>query len=58
VLEVACGRGRHAPQLLKLASPSKYHLSDINKSNIDWCRKRFGGNPLFEYHPTDGVSFP
>src|SRR5262249_34840060 len=41
VVELACGRGRHAAQILDVAG--SVTVVDILPSNIDECRKRFSG---------------
>ena len=46
VIELACGRGRHVPQYLN--SSKHITLVDILSKNIEFCKKRFQGQPTLE----------
>lgn len=52
VLELACGRGRHAAQIVKVANGIT--LSDINQTNLDACQMRFKAYGNVDYHLTSG----
>ena len=51
-IELACGHGRHTEKAL--VASSHFTLVDINKSNIDFCKKRFGGRPNVSFLVNDG----
>jgi ubiquinone/menaquinone biosynthesis C-methylase UbiE len=54
VVDFAAGHGRNTAYLLPLSQ----HITivDINQSNIDYCRTRFGMKPHLTYLTNDGVS--
>ena len=54
VVDLAAGHGRNTEKLLEFAS--KLYVVDINAENIEFCRRRFGGDPRLEYIVCDGVS--
>ena len=58
VVELACGRGRHAERLINLLGTGRYFGTDILLSNIEACRERIGRSDQIEFHPTDGISLP
>src|SRR6186713_3208786 len=53
VLDVGCGYGRVAIQLLRILNPQARYLGlDVVKEEIDWCRKHIGprnNNFAFEH---------
>jgi ubiquinone/menaquinone biosynthesis C-methylase UbiE len=51
-LELAVGHGRHSEKLLPLVD--HITLVDINESNIEFCRERFGDDPRITYLVNDG----
>lgn len=53
VVELACGHGRHAAQIVNRAG--RITVIDINKENIDVCRKRFSQNSNVFYSVNNGV---
>jgi SAM-dependent methyltransferase len=52
VVELACGHGRHTAQIVQKAR--RITLIDINKENIDACRRRFARNSNVFYHINNG----
>lgn len=54
VLDLAAGHGRNSEKLKQHAR--KIHIVDINQENIDFCRKRFAGDPRFSFTRNDGCS--
>lgn len=54
VMDLACGHGRNAVPLGKLAS--KLYLVDINAENIAYCRQRFAGDARYNFIQNNGVS--
>jgi len=60
LVELACGHGRHTEQILKedkATSIDKIHLLDINRENIDHCRKRFTGDDRIRCIENNGSNF-
>ena len=55
-MDLACGHGRNAAKLVTMAD--NLILVDINKENIDFCRRRFGDDPRIVYHQTNGYTLP
>jgi ubiquinone/menaquinone biosynthesis C-methylase UbiE len=55
MVELACGRGRHAAQAVKLFDVSSITLVDINQSNIDSCKERFAGDSRFSFVVNEGA---
>ncbi|MCW2275601.1 methyltransferase domain-containing protein [Rhodoblastus acidophilus] len=55
VLELACGHGRHAAQIVDRAVAIT--VSDINESNIAFCRQRFASRGNVSYHVGNGHDF-
>ncbi|MGC8494793.1 MAG: class I SAM-dependent methyltransferase [Syntrophobacteraceae bacterium] len=53
-IELACGRGRHCAQILDRCR--EIILVDVNRSNIDSCRKRFANHNHVVYLENDGYS--
>ncbi|MFY2564019.1 class I SAM-dependent methyltransferase [Corallococcus terminator] len=54
-LDLAAGHGRNTEYLLPLAQ--RLHVVDINKENIDFCRRRFAGrDSKITYVVNDGSS--
>jgi ubiquinone/menaquinone biosynthesis C-methylase UbiE len=51
-IELACGHGRHTAQILRPGR--KFILVDVNRSNIDFCRRRFAESDNLTYHTNDG----
>jgi SAM-dependent methyltransferase len=59
LVELACGRGRHAQQVIGRADLHRYVGVDILPSNIEACRQRIGDkNHHISFDVTDGVSPP
>jgi SAM-dependent methyltransferase len=58
-LELACGHGRHSEYLLAHYDPKIERLSmtDILKTNIDYCISRLGLNPKTSLFVNNGVDF-
>lgn len=54
MIEIACGHGRHAAQIVD--SAKSLLLLDINQSNIDVCKQRFGGRPNVRCAVNDGFT--
>jgi ubiquinone/menaquinone biosynthesis C-methylase UbiE len=54
VAELACGRGRHAAQIVERVG--HLYLVDVGRANIDACRRRFEGRSNVEYLVTSGDS--
>lgn len=52
VLDLAAGHGRNSEKLLPLSG--RLFIVDINQSNIDFCKDRFGDNPKIEYSTNNG----
>jgi SAM-dependent methyltransferase len=54
VLDLAAGHGRNSEKLKTVAK----HITivDINQENIDFCQKRFAGDPRFTFVRNDGYS--
>jgi ubiquinone/menaquinone biosynthesis C-methylase UbiE len=55
VVEIACGHGRIAKQVLKNHNPGTLTLVDINPDNIKYCIKRFKKYPNLLYNVNNGV---
>jgi ubiquinone/menaquinone biosynthesis C-methylase UbiE len=55
VVDLACGHGRHAEQILDRAGAIV--MIDIFDSNLDVSRKRLGDNPKLSFVKGDGSSF-
>lgn len=53
VVELACGHGRHTAQFIDRAG--YVVLSDINQSNIDYCKARFIDRGNVGYHVSSGA---
>jgi len=56
VLDLAAGHGRNSERLGPHAR--KLYVVDINQENIDFCRRRFAGDPKFVFLRNDGCSLP
>lgn len=54
VLELACGHGRHAARIADRVQ--RLILVDVNRGNIDFCRKRLSGRSNVEYLVNDGYT--
>lgn len=54
VVDLAAGHGRNSEKLKQHAR--KIHIVDINQENIDFCQKRFAGDPRFSFTRNDGCS--
>jgi acetyltransferase-like isoleucine patch superfamily enzyme/ubiquinone/menaquinone biosynthesis C-methylase UbiE len=54
VLDLAAGHGRNSEKLKEHAQ--KIHIVDINVENIEFCQKRFAGDPRFVFTQNDGCS--
>ena len=52
VLEIACGHGRHAAQIID--EVGRIIVTDVNKSNIDYCRERFKAVKNVDYLVNNG----
>lgn len=52
IVELACGRGRHIPQIIDKAE--NIMLVDILEKNIDICKKRFGKYNNIKYYKNSG----
>lgn len=55
VVELACGHGRHAEQILK--SSGKLYLVDVLEENILYCKQRFGDHSQLVYMQCNGYNF-
>lgn len=57
IVDLACGRGRHAAQLLRDCGDSveRLILVDVNDTNVASCRQRFEHDPRVEYALTRGA---
>lgn len=55
IVELACGHGRHVPKYVDDAE--HVTLVDVNQENIDFCRRRFDGNPKITFYQTSGNNF-
>lgn len=55
VAELACGHGRHSDWIVKNYNVGSLVLVDINKSNIDFCVKRFAGAANIEFIVNGGA---
>ena len=58
VVELACGRGRHAERLINRLGTGRYLGTDILLSNVEACRERVGRSDQIAFYPTDGISLP
>ncbi|MEA3176508.1 MAG: hypothetical protein QOI59_31 [Gammaproteobacteria bacterium] len=58
-LELACGHGRHSEYLLAHYEPKikRLLMTDILKTNIDYCMARIGPNPKASLFVNNGVDF-
>jgi SAM-dependent methyltransferase len=56
VVDLAAGHGRNTEKLRQLAD--RIHVVDIVADNVEFCRRRFGGDSRFEFHLCDGMTFP
>lgn len=56
-VDLACGRGRHAAQVLRDAGDAveRLILVDVNETNLAACRRRFERDPRVEYALTGGA---
>jgi len=54
VVDLAAGHGRNTEKLLEVAT--RVRVADINVENIEFCRRRFAGNPHVEYELCDGMT--
>jgi ubiquinone/menaquinone biosynthesis C-methylase UbiE len=52
-VDLAAGHGRYSMILLQYAQT--LHIVDINRSNVEFCRRRFRDNPRVHCHLTSGV---
>lgn len=60
LVELACGHGRHTAWILadsSLPKPNRLTLLDVNKTNVDHCRKRFAGDARVGIFLNNGVDF-
>jgi len=55
IVELACGHGRHVPHYLSKAD--EITLIDINRENIDFCKKRFENETKIKYLVGSGNNF-
>lgn len=55
VVELACGHGRHANQIVNEAK--KITLLDINQTNVDFCEKRFASASNVKVYLNNGLNF-
>jgi ubiquinone/menaquinone biosynthesis C-methylase UbiE len=55
IIELACGHGRHAEQVVGRAG--KMVLMDIFDTNLDKCRERLAGHQAISYVKGDGFTF-
>jgi ubiquinone/menaquinone biosynthesis C-methylase UbiE len=55
IIELACGHGRHVPNYLDRAK--KVTLIDVNKENIDFCKRRFDDKRI-SFLVNTGCDFP
>jgi len=55
IVELACGHGRHIPKYLDKSN--NITLVDINKENIDFCKKRFSNETKIKYITNTGSDF-
>lgn len=55
VLEIACGHGRIASQVLKNYEPNHLQLIDINPENIDFVLNRFKGRDEVHAEANNGI---
>ncbi|HXP23386.1 MAG TPA: class I SAM-dependent methyltransferase [Candidatus Sulfotelmatobacter sp.] len=55
VLELACGHGRQSAQLVERAQ--KLVLMDVIEENVEFCKKRFQGQPHISFVRNNGHSF-
>jgi len=51
-LDLAAGHGRNTARILPFAE--RVYVVDINQTNIDFCRSRFGQNPKLQYICNNG----
>ena len=56
VIELACGHGRHAAQII--GRVGSIALVDINESNIVFCQERFAGHGNVSYAVNGGNTLP
>jgi SAM-dependent methyltransferase len=52
VVDLAAGHGRNGPFLRAVSG--QVIIVDINKENVDFCRRRFAGDPKFRFLQNDG----
>jgi ubiquinone/menaquinone biosynthesis C-methylase UbiE len=52
-VDLAAGHGRNSTMLLDYAKI--LHIVDINRSNVEYCRRRFRGDARVHCHWTNGV---
>lgn len=55
IVELACGHGKHVPQYIDKAKT--ICLVDVNKQNIDFCKKRFASSNKISYYTNNGNDF-
>ncbi|MCF7997276.1 MAG: class I SAM-dependent methyltransferase [Chromatiaceae bacterium] len=55
VVELACGHGRHAEQILDQCG--QLILMDVFNENLDICRQRLGENQTIRYIHSNGYNF-
>lgn len=59
VLEVGCGRGGGAELLSKLKRPKKYLATDLSKSSVAFCKRKFNiDNLVFEEADAMNLPYP
>jgi ubiquinone/menaquinone biosynthesis C-methylase UbiE len=55
VIELACGRGRHAEKIAPACG--SLVLIDIHQENIDFCKSRLGHHPNVSFAKNNGYQF-
>jgi ubiquinone/menaquinone biosynthesis C-methylase UbiE len=55
IVELACGHGRHIQKYL--GNAKSIFLVDINRENIDFCKKRYSGEEKIKYLVNNGSNF-
>jgi SAM-dependent methyltransferase len=55
VLDLAAGHGRNSALLLQHAG--NLTITDVQRGNVDFCRKRFGEQPNISYAVVNGYDF-
>jgi ubiquinone/menaquinone biosynthesis C-methylase UbiE len=53
ILELACGRGRHSMKMQN--EPNEKWVTDVNNTNVDFCKNRFIDDPLYHVFLCNGI---